>query len=362
MAPYPQLQKRQQVQKHHPVYLPQAYPLMNQQQLIQQQQQEQRQQQQYYFAQIHPHMGAAYDTRPWLLYPNHQQSDQNGSYQYWYGRPQPLYTQPAAPPNPNFPGIIPPSYQQANGAYSQSAPAPKHRGKAANRIRSSAHNDQAQPGFISGRPRAGGRLSSRPESSTGYTGSQKRIDSLSRFQAESGSRIRDFEEDKLKYRRIAARARCRGIEEVGRKLQKENEIQERKSKEDKLDANLGSGASSLFQRLAQFMRSRSRRKSKLTQPKSNNRDEAPQNSSVISKPKKRGLLSRFFGEVREQEVDICDQRQTKSVSVSSVHYPTNMPMSNRDLEDLREAENFRKLRERQQRKKLEDSYLTPAEK
>jgi len=176
--------------------------------------------------------------------------------------------------------------------------------------------------------------------------------------------LRDSKEDMIKYRRIAARTLGPDMEEFERrqknlKLQKEKHPQESKIKEDENDSSLGSGASSLFRRLAQFMRSRSLRKSKKIAAKTKNQDEDSQKSSVFSTPKKRGFLRRFFGEVRDHEVDICEQQQAKSVC--DVHYPTDLPINNQDQKDLREAEYFRRLRKRQQRRKLEDIYRIPAE-
>ncbi|XP_037708642.1 bromodomain-containing protein DDB_G0280777-like [Drosophila subpulchrella] len=365
------LQKRPQLQRHNPMSLPQEHPLISQQQQqlqqqqLQQQQlqlQQQRQQQQYYYAQLQPQIGTVYNPRPWLPYQNQQPSNQRGNYQYWYGMPpRSVNIQQAVPLHPE---LIPPSFcQHPNGAYIQPSAAPKPENKAAMKARNPPPKDQAQPTVLQGRPMAGGRSNFRPQSST-ESGSLNRINSLTSFQDESGFRVRDSKEDMIKYRRIAARTLSPDMEEFERrqknlKLQKEKPSQESKLKEEENDSSLGSGASSLFRRLAQFMRSRSLRKSKKMSAKSKNQDEVSQKSSVFSAPKKRGFLRRFFGEVRDHEVDTCEQQQEKSVC--DVHYPTDLPINNQDQEDVREADYFRRLRKRQQRRKLEDIYRIPAE-
>ncbi|KAH8350680.1 hypothetical protein KR084_001862 [Drosophila pseudotakahashii] len=358
-------QKRQQPQRHQPMSRPQEHPLLAQQQqqlqrqqLLQQQlQQQQHQQQQYYFAQLQPQIGAVYNPRSWLPYHSQQPSNPPGNYQYWYGRPQPVNVPKAVPLHPE---LIPPSFcQHTNGAYSQPTAAPKPGSKPAMKARSPAPKEQAQPTALQGRPMAGGRSNYRPQSSTA-SDSLNRINSLTSFQDERGSRVRDSEEDMIKYRRIAARTLGPEIEELDRrqksvKLQKDKQLQEMKIKEDELDSSLGSGASSLFRRLAHFMRCRSLRKSKMKSAKTKGHDEVSQNSSVFSAPKKRGFLRRFFGEVRDRESDIGVQQQA-----GSVHYPTDLPTSNRDQEEHREAEYFRRVRKRQQRRKLGDIYrMTP---
>ncbi|XP_043950127.1 bromodomain-containing protein DDB_G0280777-like [Drosophila biarmipes] len=352
MAQYQQqqlLQKRHQMQRPHPMSLPQEHALISQQQHLQQQQlQQQRQQQQYYYAHLQPQIGTVFNPRPWLPYQNQHQ----GNYQYLYARP------PAVPLHPE---LIPPAFCQHTN--SQSTTAPKPENKAARKARSPSPKDHSQPTALQGRPMAGGRSNFRPQSST-ESGSPNRINSLTSFQDESGFRVRDSKEDMIKYRHIAARTLSPDTEEFDRrqknsKLPREKQAQESKLKEDENASSLGSGASSLFRRLAQFMRTRALRKSKKLAAKSNKNDEVSQKSSVFSAPKKLGFLRRFFGEVRDREVDICDQQQAGSDF--DVHYPTDIPVSNRDQEELREAEYFRKLRKRQQRRRIEDIYRIPAE-
>ncbi|XP_070067932.1 PAX-interacting protein 1-like [Drosophila takahashii] len=241
MAQYQQqqlLQKHQQLQRHQTMSLPQEHPLMAQQQqqlqrqqLLQQQlQQQQRQQQQYYFAQLQPQIGAVYNPRSWLPYHSQQPSNPQGNYQYWYGRPQPVNIPKAAPLHPE---LIPPSFcQHTNGAYNQPTAASKPESKPAEKARSSAPKDQAQPTISQGRPMAGGRSNFRPQSSTA-SDSLNRINSLTSFQDESGSQIRDSEEDMIKYRRIAARTLSPEMDEFNRrqkslKLQKDKQLQEQK--------------------------------------------------------------------------------------------------------------------------------------
>ncbi|XP_017081452.2 uncharacterized protein LOC108114827 isoform X2 [Drosophila eugracilis] len=363
MAQYPpqqQLpQKHQPPQRHHPMSLPQAYPAMTQQQ-----QRQQHLQQQYYFAPLQTQMGPVFNTRPWLLYQNQQQPNPQFNYQCWYDRPQPVTIPPVVALNPNLHRIVPPVfYQQPNGSHVQPTAAPKPEGKAATKTRSPFPKEQTQPTAWQGRPMAGGRPNFRHEYSAGSE-SLNRNGSLASFDGEGGARSRDSEEEEMmKYRRIAARILSPESEELDRrqmhlKVHKGKPTQERKNTEAELDSSLGSGASSLFRRLAQFMRSRSHRKTKAKPPKSINNDEVSQISSVFSTPKKRGFLRRFFGEVRDPGT--YDQRPTKSSC--SVHYPTDLPLSNRDQEDLREAEYFKKLRKRQQRKQLGNINCTTTEK
>lgn len=139
-----------------------------------------------------------------------------------------------------------------------------------------------------------------------------------------------------------------------KKQGKEKEIIKKeidKGKKEEVEPSLGSGASSLFRRLAHYMRFRSARKAKVKINGSSFNDVVSQGSSTCSTPKKRGVFSRLFGDAHS-----CSQAQSNLESQFHVHYPTNVPTHNIDQDEVREAEGFKKIQAARQSKKRIGNY------
>ncbi|XP_032307397.1 TPR-containing protein DDB_G0280363 isoform X2 [Drosophila ananassae] len=299
-------QMQQQLQLQHSQL--QQQKQQKQQQPMQQQHQHQQQQppiqqQQYYNSQSQ--MNPQYNSHPW--YYNYG----NYGYNYWYNPPQPMNNMGALPANPD-------QYYQPGQDGSQIA----------------SYSGSQDVG--TGQPRAVD-----PQSPMKCF---NRIDSYTNVHGTKGQRYRGSEQDLAKYLKVASRTLPSDAPKEWCQNQSHPEPKRHKKVSRKVaDSSLGAISSSFLQRIGLFMRFGKTGKQKITKSD----DMTSQESSVNSegKPKKKGFFNRVFGDM--------PNHPTKGIysfsDPKSKYQQTNPPITQNDYDqdEVRELDNFRKMRENQ---------------
>ncbi|KAH8329024.1 hypothetical protein KR074_001878 [Drosophila pseudoananassae] len=305
---------RNQQQNHESLFQeqPRQQNLQNQQQPMQQQHlQHPIPQQQYYYSQ--PPMNPQFNSQ------SRNYNYSNYGYNYWYNTPQQINNMRVVPVNPDLSGIVPPSFY--------------HPGQSQNGLPiASCSGSQNMPGRYD---RVGGHQSAMRHFN--------RIDSYTDFHDKQGLRYRGSEQDLAKYRNIASRTLPLEASEDWYQEQSPKKCKRQKCKnkdrKKNADSSLRAFSSIFLQKLGLFMRFRKNGKQK----NQKTTDMISHESDPNSKPKKKGFFKRVFHEMpNHPTMDIYSFSDPKSKN-QQIDPPA---INDYDQDEVREIENFRKVREK----------------